>query len=71
MPNWSSRYPTSPAGLDVSLLRKALALLQLWHSRYERRTALAERVERGYLLADIGMTQEEAMREATKPFWRK
>ncbi len=23
-----------------------------------------------YLLADVGLTQEEALREAAKPFWR-
>lgn len=55
----------------ASLLSRALVLLRLWRSRNERRNALADRAGRAYLLADIGLAQEEALREAAKPFWRK
>ena len=43
-----------------------------WFARSRQRRALREIAERGdlYLLKDIGVTQEEALREADKPFWR-
>lgn len=43
----------------------------VWLDRRRRRQALQDLAERNnYLLADIGLTQEEALREAAKPFWR-
>ena len=44
-----------------------------WFARSRQRRALREIAERGdlYLLKDIGVSQEEALREADKPFWRR
>ena len=44
-----------------------------WFTRSRQRRALREIVERSdlHLLKDIGVTQEEALREADKPFWRR
>ena len=44
--------------------------ISLWLDRKRRRQALRDLAERSYLLADIGLTREEALREAAKPFWR-
>jgi uncharacterized protein YjiS (DUF1127 family) len=54
----------------------ALAVISLtvsmWLDRRRRRQALQDLAERNnYLLADVGLTQEEALREAAKPFWRR
>ena len=44
-----------------------------WVSHLRQRRALREIAERNdfHLLKDIGVSQEEAMREADKPFWRR
>lgn len=54
---WMRRLPINPASLLVR-----------WHDRYLQRLALAELDER--LLADIGVSPEEARRECAQPFWR-
>lgn len=44
-----------------------------WWSLLDRpfqRIALREIANDPHLLHDIGLTREEALREATKPFWR-
>ena len=43
-----------------------------WIARSRQRRALREIAERtdDYLLKDIGVSREEAFREADKPFWR-
>jgi uncharacterized protein YjiS (DUF1127 family) len=43
-----------------------------WIARSRQRRALREIAERNdfHLLKDIGVSQEEAFREADKPFWR-
>lgn len=47
----------------------ALALALRWIDRARQRRLLAELDDR--LLADIGITREDALREARKPFWRR
>jgi uncharacterized protein YjiS (DUF1127 family) len=44
-----------------------------WHARSRQRRALREIAERNdlHLLKDIGVSREEALREAEKPFWRR
>ena len=44
-----------------------------WLARSRQRRALREIAERNdfHLLKDIGVSQEEALREADKPFWRR
>ena len=43
-----------------------------WVARSRQRRALREIAERNdfHLLKDIGVSQQEALREADKPFWR-
>jgi uncharacterized protein YjiS (DUF1127 family) len=42
-----------------------------WVERARQRRALRRLAERDdYLLKDIGVSQQEAFREADKPFWR-
>jgi uncharacterized protein YjiS (DUF1127 family) len=48
------------------------SMIRQWAARYRQRSALREIAESNdyHLLKDIGVSQEEAFREADKPFWR-
>ena len=51
--------------------RSAVIVLGGWAERRRQRQALALLTENSeHLLRDIGVTREEASREAAKPFWR-
>jgi uncharacterized protein YjiS (DUF1127 family) len=41
-----------------------------WLDRRHQRTALREIADDPHLLRDLGLSREEALREAAKPFWR-
>lgn len=41
-----------------------------WVDRPLQRTALRELANDPHLLRDLGLTREEALREAARPFWR-
>ena len=41
-----------------------------WAERRRQRTALRDLAEDTHLLDDLGLTREQALREAAKPFWR-
>lgn len=41
-----------------------------WLDRPPQRIALREIADDPHLLGDLGLTREEALREAAKPFWR-
>ena len=46
--------------------------VSLWLDRRRRRRALQDLAERNdHLLADVGLTRAEALREAGKPFWQR
>jgi uncharacterized protein YjiS (DUF1127 family) len=49
------------------------ATVKRWVTRSRQRWALYEIAERNdhHLLKDIGVSREEAFREAGKPFWRQ
>jgi uncharacterized protein YjiS (DUF1127 family) len=48
-----------------------LRTLGFWIDRSRQRRQLGELAElNSYLLKDIGVSREEAMREAEKPFWQ-
>lgn len=49
-------------------LRSIFARLAEWHERSVQRTQLASMNER--MLKDIGISHGDAVREASKPFWR-
>jgi len=46
-------------------------LAELWAERRSQRRALGDLAElNDHLLNDVGLTREQAVREAGKPFWR-
>jgi len=45
-------------------------LLQRWAERRTQRHALLALADQKHLLKDIGLTQAQAVREATRPFWQ-
>jgi uncharacterized protein YjiS (DUF1127 family) len=76
-----SQTPTLPPGLPAG---RSLVLHQLnswnaiapgwafrrWAERRTQRRTLGEMAGDPHLLADIGVTRVQALREAAKPFWR-
>jgi uncharacterized protein YjiS (DUF1127 family) len=52
----------------LSSVRLAADRIQLYRQRSRQRSSLRELDER--LLDDIGITREQALDEAGKPFWR-
>ena len=76
------RTPTSRDIAPSALLHSSAAMWRLiagarltvgrWFARSRQRRALREIAERNdfHLLKDIGVSQEEALREANKAFWR-
>jgi uncharacterized protein YjiS (DUF1127 family) len=52
-------------------LRAPLHILTAWVARGAERRALRQLAEDRHLLRDIGLTREQALREAEKPFWRR
>jgi uncharacterized protein YjiS (DUF1127 family) len=73
--------PYSPYGVDVrpsgvapvSRLANTLrSTLDLWHARRQRRQTFGDLAEfNEHLLKDIGVSRDEAVREAAKWFWQK
>jgi uncharacterized protein YjiS (DUF1127 family) len=59
-----SNHPSAPASI-------LLHTLAAWIVRSGQRKALRELAEEDRLLSDIGLTREQALREAAKPFWRR
>jgi uncharacterized protein YjiS (DUF1127 family) len=57
----------------TSLIAGLASTIRKWVARSQQRRALREIAERNdhQLLKDIGVSQEEAFREADKPFWRR
>jgi uncharacterized protein YjiS (DUF1127 family) len=62
--HWTD-HAVEPKGRRIPGL---LALIGEWLRRIESRRELAGLCDRA--LRDIGLTRVDAMREATKPFWR-
>lgn len=57
---------------NSSALAAVYSTFSLWLKRRRRRQSLLDLADRNdHLLADVGLTQEEALREAAKPFWRR
>ena len=56
----------------LAALSELIALVRLWLARSRERRILYEMAQRDdYLLRDIGVSQQDAFREAEKPFWRR
>ncbi len=58
-------------GVRRSALSACLNTVGAWIVRSAQRKALRELAEDGRLLGDIGLTSEQALHEADKPFWRR
>jgi uncharacterized protein YjiS (DUF1127 family) len=58
-------------GADERAHRRYALDVGRWFARSRQRRALREIAERNdfHLLKDIGVSREEALREANKPFW--
>jgi uncharacterized protein YjiS (DUF1127 family) len=52
-----------------SLLTRFSTTIGVWIERSRQRHALGELARNDNLLADIGLSLEQARREAVKPFW--
>ena len=58
------------ASLIPLFLTQLSTTIQVWIERSRQRRALGELTDRkDHLLADVGLSVEEARREAAKPFW--
>jgi uncharacterized protein YjiS (DUF1127 family) len=57
----------------VGRISRCRGTVASWIARFRQRRALYEIAERDdqHLLKDIGVSREEAFREADKPFWRR
>jgi uncharacterized protein YjiS (DUF1127 family) len=70
VPLVTRRSPPHAGARLATLLAAVLATIAGWIDRRRQRRALADLAERDdYLLVDIGRTREEALREASRPFW--
>jgi uncharacterized protein YjiS (DUF1127 family) len=47
-----------------------IALVRLWHERARSRRELRLLLVNPQVLADLGLTRQEADQESIKPFWR-
>ena len=54
----------------ASPLHSCMRTIASWIARSAQRRALRELAQEGRLLRDIGLTREQALREAEKLFWR-
>ena len=71
-PGYPARRASAPARSPrfKALIIGAFATIRFWIERRRQRQALGEIAELDdHLLADIGLSQDAARREASKPFW--
>jgi uncharacterized protein YjiS (DUF1127 family) len=55
----------------MSALSVCLNTVATWIARIGQRWVLRELAEERPLLSDVGLTREQALHEAGKPFWRR
>jgi uncharacterized protein YjiS (DUF1127 family) len=67
----SHRSPAVQVYPGDEFVRQVFRSLKQWMVRAAERRALRELAESGNLLNDIGLSREQALREASKPFWRE
>jgi uncharacterized protein YjiS (DUF1127 family) len=67
----ADRSPGALPETRTSVLGAFLNAVAAWIVRSGQRKALRELTQERRLLADIGLTREQALREAAKRFWRR
>ena len=60
-----SRMDCRPRSISLGLLRR----WRRWNERSRQRAALRNLAEDKHLLDDLGLTRQEALDEADRPFW--
>jgi uncharacterized protein YjiS (DUF1127 family) len=64
--------PPLPQNRSLTQRHGWLATVRLWIEQSRQRRALGElALHSDYLLNDLGLTEAQARREASKPFWRR
>jgi uncharacterized protein YjiS (DUF1127 family) len=63
--SWRSRVDCRPQSNSWNLLRR----WRRWNERSRQRAALRNLAEDKHLLDDLGLTRQEALDEADRPFW--
>ena len=77
MSQWSLQIPSpsthATVRIRLSTLQSSLAAtIRLWIARSRQRRHLGEITAwDDHLLKDIGVSRDDALREAAKPFWRR
>ena len=66
-----SAAPTAFPSLQRPALSVRLAPIAAWIIHRRERRTLRELAEDKRLLTDIGLTREQVLGEAAKPFWRR
>ena len=61
--------PATVMGKVIWAVNRAIRVLFVWQERSRSRFELAQLNDR--MLRDIGLSRVDALREASKPFWRK
>jgi len=62
-------YSAEPIACASQTMAAAMQTLRSWRERASGRRALSQMSQQ--MLSDIGVESREAMREASKPFWRE
>jgi uncharacterized protein YjiS (DUF1127 family) len=67
----SHHSPAAQVYPGDELVRQVFRSLKQWMLRAAERRALRDLAQSGHLLNDIGLSREQALREASKPLWRE
>jgi uncharacterized protein YjiS (DUF1127 family) len=57
--------------MRTSALSACVGIVETWITRSDQRRALRELAEEGRMLNDVGLTRQQTLSEAGKPFWRR
>src|SRR5262245_3294060 len=67
---WSARDAAVPE-IRTPALSRGLGTIAAWIARSSARRALRDLAEDRRRLSAVGLSREQALREADKPFWRR
>jgi uncharacterized protein YjiS (DUF1127 family) len=66
--SYSIKEPVRAGPVAATVLSSLASMIAFWLNRQQGRRDLSELDDR--LLADVGISREDALWEARKPFWR-